>query len=98
MEVEQAALASGGDLSADLFQAGHHGSSTSNSLAFLQAIHPSVMVISCGLDSSYGHPHAETLENAAAVGAQVFRTDQQGSIAVYRDGEGQLQVWTEKAA
>ena len=56
------------------------------------------MVISCGLDNSYGHPHAETLENAAAVGAQVFRTDQQGSIAVYRDGEGQLQVWTEKAA
>lgn len=97
-EVEQAALASGGDLSADLFQAGHHGSSTSNSLAFLQAIHPSVMVISCGLDNSYGHPHAETLENAAAVGTQVFRTDQQGSIAVYRDGEGQLQVWTEKAA
>ncbi len=97
-EVEQAALATGRDLSADIFQAGHHGSSTSNSLAFLQAIRPSVMVISCGLDNSYGHPHAETLENAAAVGAQVFRTDQQGSIAVYRDEDGQLQVWTEKAA
>lgn len=98
IEVEQAALATGRDLSADIFQAGHHGSSTSNSLAFLQAIRPSVMVISCGLDNSYGHPHAETLENAAAVGAQVFRTDQQGSIAVYRDEDGQLQVWTEKAA
>lgn len=97
-EVEQAALATGRDLSAEIFQAGHHGSSTSNSLAFLQAIRPSVMVISCGLDNSYGHPHAETLENAAAVGAQVFRTDQQGSIAVYRDEDGQLQVWTEKAA
>jgi beta-lactamase superfamily II metal-dependent hydrolase len=81
-EAEASLLESGQDLSAAVFKAGHHGSSTSNTLKFLQAVRPQTVGISCGKDNDYGHPHKEALENFAAVGAEVYRTDELGSIVV----------------
>lgn len=52
----------------------------------LEAITPNYAVISCGEDNSYGHPHAETLNNLRVMGIQVFRTDEQGSIVAISDG------------
>ena len=44
--------------------------------------------MSCGKDNSYGHPHKEAMQNFAAVEAQVLRTDELGSIAVWeQEGE-----------
>lgn len=86
--VEEAALASGQDLRAQVFQAGHHGSNTSNSLGFLQAIRPGLVVISCGADNDYGHPHQEALDHFAQVGARVLRTDQGGNILVRAEPQG----------
>ena len=63
-----------------LFKAGHHGSYTSNSLAFLQAAAPQAVAVSCGLNNDYGHPHRAALQNFAAVGAEAYRTDLQGSL------------------
>ncbi len=77
-----------GNLQADVYKAAHHGSSTSNTKEFLQAVAPQLVVISCGKDNSYGHPHKEALESFASVGAEVVRTDESGSVAVWRqDGE-----------
>ena len=67
-------------LHATLFKAGHHGSYTSNSLAFLQAVRPQAVAVSCGLNNDYGHPHRAALQNFADVGAEVYRTDLQGSL------------------
>ncbi len=76
------------NLQADVYKAAHHGSSTSNTQAFLQAVSPQLVVISCGKDNSYGHPHKEALQSFASVGAEVLRTDESGSVAVWRqDGE-----------
>ena len=63
-------------LHAVLYKAGHHGSYTSNSAAFLQAVRPAAVAVSCGLDNDYGHPHRAALENFA----EVYRTDQEGSL------------------
>lgn len=71
----------------DVLKVGHHGSRTASSLAFLQAAEPEYAVISCGEDNSYGHPHAETLNNLRAMGVQVFRTDEQGTVVAVSDGE-----------
>lgn len=68
------------DLMADIFKAGHHGSKTSSSLAFLQKVRPEIVVIGVGKNNQYGHPHGETLENFAKVGAKVYRTDIDGRI------------------
>ena len=59
--VEDAVLASGADVHADVFKAAHHGSSTSNTQAFLDAVRPQAVVVSCGAGNSYGHPHSEAL-------------------------------------
>ena len=64
-------LSTGIDLDAEVFQAGHHGSSTSNSDALLSAISPDYAVISCGEGNSYGHPNAETIERFQNYGIQI---------------------------
>ena len=83
---ENAMIANGYDLRADVFLAGHHGSATSNTLAFVQAVSPEYAVISCGKDNSYGHPHEDTLKNFESCGAEVLRTDISGSIIIVSDG------------
>ena len=87
-QAEEDIVNSGAMLKADVLKAGHHGSSTSTSEAFLDRVSPSVAVIQCGKDNSYGHPHKEAMQNFAAVGAQVLRTDELASIAVWeQEGE-----------
>lgn len=94
-EAEQAILATGNDVSATLFKAGHHGSSTSNSSAFLKEVMPAFAVISCGEGNSYGHPHTEVLHRFSDFGCTVFRTDTQGNITVVSNGQT-LAFTTEK--
>lgn len=94
--VEETLLVKGQPLTATVFKAAHHGSGTSNSLALLSAVRPEIVVVSCGLDNSYGHPHAQPMENYANVGADVYRTDEQGSVVVtYSTADG-LRVSTGK--
>jgi competence protein ComEC len=81
-EVESALLAKGVDLEADILKAGHHGSKTSSTLPFLEAVDPELMLISVGLDNDYGHPSPTTLEKAAALGIEVRRTDLEGRISL----------------
>ena len=65
-------------LNCDVFKLGHHGSSTSNCQELFDKVTPEIVIISCGLDNSYGHPHKETLERIE--GMIAYRTDLQGSI------------------
>ena len=77
-------LENGIDISADVLKAGHHGSSTSTSKAFLDKVAPSVAVIQCGKDNSYGHPAQAVLDRLTEAGAAVYRTDQAGDITITR--------------
>lgn len=83
---EKKMIEMGEDLEADLLQAGHHGSSTSNSYYFLREANPEYVVISCGKGNMYGHPHEEALSRFRDLGAEVFRTDEQGTIIAVDDG------------
>lgn len=71
----------------DVYKTGHHGSKSSSSEELLNAITPKYAVISCGEGNKYGHPHAQTLNNFRMMGIQVFRTDEQGTIAASSNGE-----------
>ncbi|MDR3345213.1 MAG: MBL fold metallo-hydrolase [Oscillospiraceae bacterium] len=90
---EAAMLASGKVLRADVLKVGHHGSKTSSGKDFLAAVNPKAAVISCGQGNSYGHPHSETLSKLSAVGAQVYRTDQLGTIIIATDGKELVTQW-----
>ena len=78
---------SGANLRADVLQVGHHGSSTSTSYLFLNAVLPEMGVISCGVNNKYGHPHEETLSILRDAGVDVYRTDLQGTITIGSDGQ-----------
>src|SRR3989338_8140793 len=70
------------ELEADILKAGHHGSRTSSTLEFLEAVDAKLMIISSGTGNDYGHPHEETLEKAADLGIEVLRTDLEGTISI----------------
>ena len=91
--VEDDLLLSGIDLSADVLKVGHHGSNTSTSLAFLQAVSPRFAVISTGEDHNH-LPRVPVLSRLDACEA-VFRTDTDGTILLCSDGQ-ELFVFTEK--
>ncbi len=74
-------------LQADLYVANHHGSSTSSTDVFLNSFSPSYAVISCGKENVYGHPSAETLQRLQNHGAAIYRTDIQGTVIAFSDGE-----------
>ncbi|MDL2294468.1 MBL fold metallo-hydrolase, partial [Ruminococcaceae bacterium OttesenSCG-928-D13] len=92
---EKAMLEDGGPLGADVFLAGHHGSSTSNTEAFVGQVSPGLVVVSCAAGNSYGHPHKSALSAFEAANARVLRTDKDGSVVV-RPAETGLAVGTEK--
>ena len=69
-------------LHADVLKVGHHGSSTSSSEPFLDAVRPRLAVISVGAGNAYGHPSAVVLRDLARHRAAVLRTDMLGGIVV----------------
>ncbi len=88
------AVATVPDLAAQVMLVPHHGSAHQVP-AFLGATHASVALVSVGADNDYGHPAARTIATVAGTGAQVYRTDLSGSIAVARIGET-LRVTTQR--
>ena len=87
---ERAMLQSGLPLQATVLKAGHHGSRTSSTRLFLEAVQPRIMIVSAGANNQFGHPHPEVLERAALMRTAVLRTDQLGTIELITDGE---QLW-----
>lgn len=76
-----------GELSrTDVLKVAHHGSKTSTSDVFLDAVQPLFAVISVGKNNSYGHPYRELLERLTGSHAAIFRTDEDGLITVRTDG------------
>jgi competence protein ComEC len=81
-EVETELLAAQVDVDADIFKAGHHGSRTSSTEPFLDAVTPEIAIIQCGTDNEYGHPHPETLEHFQERSIPFYRNDLQGRVRV----------------
>jgi competence protein ComEC len=71
---------------ADVLKVAHHGSKTSTTEQFLEAVHPAFAVISAGFANLYGHPNAEVVERLHQAHIDVLRTDQMGAITVRTDG------------
>lgn len=83
---ESAMMYTGEELRSEVFQAGHHGSRTSNSVEFLKEVNPKYVVISCGDNNKYGHPNYETMETLKKMNVKLYRTDEQGNIVAKSDG------------
>jgi competence protein ComEC len=73
------------DLESDILKVAHHGSKTSSSLEFVEAVSPSVAVISAG-ENRWGHPNQETLANLEEFGIDILITKELGDVKIISDG------------
>jgi competence protein ComEC len=76
-----------------ILKAGHHGSTTSSTPAFLARVDADLALISVGARNRYGHPGEETLAAFAARGCPVLRTDRGGAVRLVRRGDA---LWIER--
>lgn len=93
-EAEQDILRSGLDLDVDVLSVAHHGSNSSSTQAYLEALSPKLSTISVGADNSYGHPHKDVMKRLEPFGT-VYRTDVLGTIILTTDGT-EIKVLSEK--
>lgn len=87
VEHEAAMVARHDDLGADLYQLGHHGSRTSSTAEFLEAMEPDVAIYSAAEDSQYDHPHDEVVERIEGMAIDLYGTPKSGTIVVSTDGD-----------
>lgn len=72
---------------ADLLKVGHHGSLTSSSPEFLEAVNPAFAVVSVGLYNSFKHPRPEVMQRYAEAHVETYRTDLAGAVSFSLDGK-----------
>ena len=80
----------------EVLKVGHHGSRTSSSSSFSNAVSPKVAIISLGPGNNYGHPHQEVLDRLSAVGIeQIYRTDLDDTVTLTTNGSRGYSILTE---
>lgn len=72
--------------SVNFLKVAHHGSSSSSTESFIEEVSPDVGVISCGYKNQYGHPHQSTLDTLNKFNVKTYRTDENGDLTFYSDG------------
>jgi competence protein ComEC len=93
--LEQLVAANGENLESEVLKAPHHGSKNSYCESFYQVVQPDYVVFCVGEKNSYGHPAAIVVEYLQSMGALIFRTDLNGTVTFFTDGE-RLDVHTYK--
>lgn len=73
-------------IKSDVIKAGHHGSKTSTSPEFVEAVNPEYGVISSGIDNRYGHPAEVVLDVLESAKVKTLRTDTMGRVVFTSDG------------
>jgi len=89
-DLESRLITERADLTCTVLKVAHHGSATSSSAEFLAVARPQIAVISAGSDNPFGHPYPEILERLAdSTGSSetIFRTDLEGSISFWTNGQ-----------
>lgn len=71
----------------DVLKAGHHGSSTSSTDEWLKFVRPKKVIISCGKNNPYSHPHREVLDRLEWMGCDILRTDEMGAVVIGEDND-----------
>jgi len=84
------------EVKAEVMLVPHHGSRTSSSAEFIQAVAPRWAIVAAGYRNRFGHPNAEVLERYTSVGTSIFRTDRDGAVHVVLKS-GEVRVEGERA-
>ena len=71
-----------GELKSTILKVAHHGSKTSTTKAFLEAVKPQIALIGVGEDNNFGHPNSGVIERLESIGCEIYRTDKYGEISI----------------
>ncbi len=85
-EAEERLLQANADLQADILKVAHHGSKTSSTEAFIDAVRPQLAIISVGERSRFGHPHKAVVERFLRRDIKLLQTGRSGLITFESDG------------
>ena len=86
-KAEARLIASGQDLRSEILKVPHHGSSTSSSVQFIEAVQPRYAIFSLGQSSQYQFPHSDVVARYQARGCVQLRTDKAAAITLRTDGK-----------
>lgn len=75
------------DIKSTVLKVAHHGSQYSSTAKFLNEVKPKYAIIEVGKDNDYGHPKKVVLQKLEKIGAEIYRTDQDGTIHLISDGK-----------
>lgn len=81
-EVEYQMLKEEDNIQAEILKVGHHGSTTSTTQKFLDAVSPQYALISCGIGNQFKHPNEKILKRLQDKEISVYRTDENGNVKV----------------
>ncbi len=85
-----------GNIQSDIMMLGHHGAANSTGEKWVEAVNPTLAFYQAGVGNSYGHPTPEALERVKSADIPVYGTDELGTISIYIDEDGEVNVETER--
>ncbi len=80
----------------EILKVAHHGSADATTFGFLEYLHTETAIVSCGKNNLYGHPTEEVCNNLQTVGAELYRTDERGTVVITVSADGKYVVQCEK--
>ena len=87
---EEVILSKNINLKADILKVAHHGSKTSSSQRFIEAVSPKIALIGVGKNNMFGHPNREVIERLQSYGTKIYRTDECGEISITVNNRGKI--------
>ena len=77
-------------LKSTVLKVAHHGSKTSSTVNFIEAIKPKVALIGVGENNKFGHPSNQVIERLKKYNARIYRTDENGEISITINKNGEI--------
>jgi len=80
------------DVQSTILKVAHHGSNTSSSQEFIDAVNPRIALIGVGENNKFNHPSDEVIDRMKSKGIIIYRTDQMGEISIIVDNDGKMKI------
>lgn len=81
-----------GELESDVLKVAHHGSKTSSTKEFLEAVNPKIALIGVGENNTFGHPNAQVIQRLEDINCKIYRTDKMGEIEIRINKKGKMWI------
>jgi len=84
-------------LNSTILKVAHHGSKTSSTQEFLEAVRPKISLIGVGENNKFGHPNDDVINRLENIGSKIYRTDKMGEISISVDKNGKIKIATKNS-